>query len=67
VVAVTYGAGGNPVYFGGDIAITANGDVYFRPDAGCGSCVQWQHDGNIIQSATPTTRESWGQVKVEHR
>jgi hypothetical protein len=42
--------------------VTANGDVYWSPDA-----VTWSHLSNVFSGGpTPTLKESWGQLKSRY-
>ena len=49
----------------GYTAMLENGDLYwFNQEP---SVVAWQYLGNMLGSATPVTRETWGGVKARYR
>jgi hypothetical protein len=61
-------APGNPVVatFGIDIAVvTANGDVYYNVNNNPVT-PQWARSGNVFGGPTPTSQESWGQLKSRY-
>jgi len=48
----------------GNLAYTANGDVYY--DGGTGGS-SWVWRGNVFGGGpTPASQKSWGQVKIDH-
>jgi len=55
--------GSSPVLtFASDNALLANGDVYDWIGSG------WRYKGNVLGGApTPTTEQSWGQLKARYR